>query len=167
MLLSRKSVVLMPWILVDKENDKCFPFHDTSSWCSQEQNTITSKSCSKWATPETPREEKKKNFFIFMWIMAMLKMTCHPYCKFRKNSNSHFSTFHFLSTLQRTCPSDYSKASSYLQSPQSQQTSEGPGLHRTYQIIPQVPEGKEGERVGEREVFSINIYPSIEQTCTG
>lgn len=97
----------------------------------------------------------------------MLKMTYHPYCKFRKNSNSHFSTFHFLSTLQRTCPSDYSKASSYLQSPQSQQTSEGPRLHRTYQIIPQVPVGKEGERVGEREVFSINIYPSIEQTCTG
>lgn len=127
--------------------------HDTSSWCTQEQNTITSKSCSKWAEPET-------HFFILMWIMAMLKMTCHPYCKFRKNSNSRFSTFHFLSTLRRTCPSDYSKASSYLQFPQSQQTSEGPGLHRTYQIIPQVPEGKEREREEEKERYlaSISIH---------
>ena len=34
---------------------------------------------------------------------------------------------------------DYYEAASYLQSPQCQQTTEGPGLHCAYQIILQVP----------------------------
>ena len=58
---------------------------------------------------------------------------------------------HFTSTFQY-CIGEFvsvalTKASSYLQSPQSQQTSEGSGLHRTYQIVLQVPGNMRKEKL--------------------